>query len=736
MMADARSPLRKLAELYDVQATYADMGGRRRSTRSESLLRVLAALGAPVQSPSDVPEAIRLRQREQWQRPCEPVVVAWDGTCPTIEIRLLESQSTGRLRAVLRPEAGPPQSFDYDLGALPTVGRTEADGIAYVAKQLSSLGTLPPGYHQLHMETGSRVADVLIISSPKKAYSPSPPAPLPKGEGRNKGQAARNWGVMAPLYAIHSDRSWGAGNLTDLASLWHWVAALGGRLVATLPLLAAYLDEPFDPSPYAPVSRLFWNEFYADLTEIPEVAECPAAQEILESGAFRQELGDLRRQKLIDYRPQMTIRRRVIEALAEHCFAEGGKQLDALRAFAARRPEIEDYARFRAVTDRLHLPWTQWPAPLCSGRIQPGDYDQRDYHYHLYAQWITERQLENLSMALRKEESRLYLDLPLGIHRHGFDTWRHPELFAFAVSGGAPPDMFFTQGQNWNFAPLRPDQIRAEGYCYVLASLRTHLRYAGMLRIDHIMGLHRLFWIPEGLPAKCGVYVRYPAEELYALLCLESHRHQAEIVGENLGTVPAYVNAAMRRHAIHRTYVVQYELNPRPRKPPLNAPEPHVVAALNTHDMAPFAAYWNGTDLDDLHALGLFDASDIAAEHARRRATRTALVKFLRTAGIPGGLDRLAPGDSPGAKGKGMKLEEESLEEVLAAVLRYLAASPAQHLLITLEDLWLETQRQNMPGTVDQHPNWRSKMRYPLEVIQQNPQFRKLLTEVNQLRRR
>jgi 4-alpha-glucanotransferase len=702
-MAENKKPLQQLAELYGVQSSYKQVGGRRRSASTQSLLRILAALGVPIQSLTDVPEAICLRERDWWSNLCEPVAVAWDGKCPELEIRLPEKSNSGQLRVLLQPETGQTQTFDFSINDLTTSDNMQVDGVNYAVKRLPRFGNFSFGYHQLQIESSSARGELLMISSPTKAFSPN-------------GDAERSWGIMAPLYAIHPDQSWGAGDLGDFASLWRWTAELGGRLVATLPFLAAYLDEPFDPSPYAPASRLFWNEFYADPRDTAEFGRCPAAKKLVDSTEFQQEIAGFRQAKQIDYRPQMTLRRQVFDLLAEKCFSEGGDRLDALRAFAVARPEVEDYARFRAVANHLRKPWTEWPETLRSGRIEEGDYERRDFHYHLYAQWIIEQQIAGLADVLRSRGSGLYLDLPLGVHRYGFDTWRHPNLFVFPVSGGAPPDTFFTQGQNWNFAPLNPERVRADGYRYVLNVYRNHLRNAGMLRIDHVMGLHRLYWIPEGMPAKDGAYVRYPAEELYALLCLESHRHRAWIVGENLGTVPHAVNTAMRRHAIHRTYVLQYELNPQPDKPPMHDPEPHAVAAVNTHDMPPFAAFWQGTDLNELHALGLFDDSGIAVEHQRRRIIHTELIKFLRTAG------RLGP-------------VEKSPEEVFAAVLRYLAASPAQHLLITLEDLWLETQRQNMPGTIDEHPNWRSKMRYSLEEIRRNPRFRELLNAVDQLRR-
>ena len=230
---------------------------------------------------------------------------------------------------------------------------------------------------------------------------------------------------------------------------------------------------------------------------------------------------------------------------------------------------------------------------------------------------MIQQQVAALADKMRSGGLGLYLDLPLGVHRLGYDTWCYPDLFVSGASGGAPPDAVFTKGQDWGFPPLHPDHLRASGYQYFIAGLRSHLQRAGILRIDHVMGLHRLFWIPAGMSASSGVYVRYPADELYAVLCLESHRSRSLIVGENLGTVPARVNAAMRRHGVRGTYVVQYELQPRSDRP-LAPVHRQTVASVNTHDMPPLAAFWKGSELDDLHDLGLFDETAVLREHEKR----------------------------------------------------------------------------------------------------------------------
>lgn len=695
----------ELARLYGVQTSYTDVRGRRRRASREALLRVLAALGAPVDSDRGVEEAMRWRRRETWERLCEPVLVAWDGRLRHVEVRLPERLAAAPVRVLLEEEeTGARREWSCDPGRLPTAGLAEIDGVGFVAKRLPGFERLPIGYHRLRVESEAGAAEALVICAPERAYSPAEGAP-----------GATGWGVLAPMYAIHSARSLGAGDLADFERLWRWTASLGGRVVATLPLLATYLDEPFDPSPYAPVSRLFWNEFYIALDRVAGLAECAEARVLLASASSQQQIARWRQAPEVDYRGQMALRRRVLDLLAEHCFRQAPARWEAVRRHAASRPAVEDYAQFRAVGERRALPWPQWPDRLRQGRIEPGDYDPRAFRYHLFVQWIMHEQLGELGRKLRREGPGLYLDLPLGVHRLGYDAWRNAELFAPGLSGGAPPDSFFTQGQDWDFAPLHPDRSRAQGHRYFIDCLRHHLAQAGILRIDHVMGLHRLFCIPRGMPPTSGLYVRYPSEELYAIVSLESHRSRSVIVGENLGTVPASVNAAMRRHALRRTYVAQYELRPRAAEA-LAPPERQTAATLNTHDMPPWAAFWQGADLDDLHALGLFDASAVAAEHARRAAVRQALLQWLRATGS-------------------LRGDVDSPEDVRDAVIGWLAASRAEWLIVNLEDLWLETRPQNTPGTTTERPNWRRKFRHALESLCREPRLRDLLQTVDRLRR-
>jgi 4-alpha-glucanotransferase len=380
----------------------------------------------------------------------------------------------------------------------------------------------------------------------------------------------------------------------------------------------------------------------------------------------------------------------------------------------AAKPGLGDYAAFRAVGDRRGDSWQCWPERLREGTLAPADYDDEDRRYYLWTQWAADQQLRSLAGEARRRGPGLYLDLPVGVHGSAYDVWRHRDLFAEGVSAGAPPDSFFTKGQEWGFPPLQPERLRERGYDHLIDCLRHHLEHAGILRLDHVMQLHRLFWVPQGMGAGAGVYVRYPAEELYAVLSVESHRHRAIMVGENLGTVPPEVYEAMDRHEVLGMYVVQYELNPGSQG--LRPPPARCVASLNTHDMPTFEGFLQHKDVDDLQSLGFFTPEQARHEKERRGSIRHGMEEEL----------------PPEERGRGVATDAALLRRRL----EHLATSPARMVLVSLEDLWQETEPQNVPGTHEERPNWRRKARFSFEEFSTRADVVEPLKRVDELRKR
>jgi 4-alpha-glucanotransferase len=727
-MARITSELAQLAGACGLLTAYEDVHKRRQEASVESLLAVLNALGVDVPSLGDVPQALAARRLAQLQRGLEPVVVGWDGEPPEFDLTVPAQHAAGKAVCTVELEDHAGRiSEQFDLGRM--VPQATPGG-RFVTLRVRLAHGLNWGYHRLTIEIAGRTYESQVISAPRRAYV----ADSARGA---------HWGCFLPLYSLRSGRNWGAGDFTDLQNLAGWTARLGGAVVGTLPMLAAYLDEPCEFSPYAPVSRLAWNEFYVDVASIPELAGCPGAAEFMQSSVVLSEVTRLRESEQVDYRRVTALKRQVLERLAEAFFQEPPQPRYAeFERFLQQHAHLVDYAEFRAAHERQQVPWYRWPHPLREGRLSDEDYDRRSKHYHLYAQWIATEQLESLAGATG---GGLYLDLPLGVRPDGYDVYRWRELYVSNTSAGSPPDSVWTQGQDWGFPPLHPERIREQGYRHVRDYLTHHLRLARLLRIDHVMQLHRLYWIPHGMRAGQGVYVGYRPDEFYAILNLESHRCRTTLVGENLGTVPPAVNRAMEAHNVQRMYVVQYEIasseddphsdaplavspteaGPREamaagdtRRVPatLSAVPAGSLASLNTHDMASFAAWWRGTDISLRQQLGMLTREAAGRERDDLENTKSDLTIWLRSKGWLVGSET---GDA----------------QILRAILKFLSASKASVVLVNLEDLWLETRPQNVPGTGPELPNWRRKTAVTFEEFSQRPDILALLREVAQWRR-
>ncbi len=639
--AAARGALNELAAAAGVQRSYTDTRGRRKTASAAALAAALRALGHDVaESGAGAAEALRALAAERLGQTAEPVAVAW-GRSPA-RIGITVPAGASRVGWTVALEDGGELRGTERVERLP---RTTA-GCAL------PLPVLPHGYHHAHIEVGGQTATTLVLAAPRRAYA----------------GPAGSWGVFLPLYAAPGP--FGPGDFTRMRGLLAWTAALGGDLVGSTPLHAAFLDRPFEPSPYLPVSRLYWNELYVDPEAVPERAAAAQADALIVAAAAPA--GD----RLIDHRAAMAAKRRVLEALLA---ALAGRRLEAFERHLRDHPDLGGYAAFRARCEREGGGWRDWSEPAAAG-------DPAAARYHAYAQWLCAEQLAAVSAGAAGP----YLDMPLGVHPGGYDTWRHRDAFAEGISVGAPPDDFFLGGQDWGMAPLHPDGVRRSGHAYPIACVRALVRHAAAARIDHVMGLHRVYWVPHGLAATDGVYVRYPAQELYAVLCIESHRHRTRLVGEDLGTVPAAVRRAMSAHGLLRTFVLQAQLDTG--ADPFDRVPSAAMVGMNTHDMPTFAGFWD----------------DAAAADGRRETLRAAVARRGHAAG-----------DGP---------------QVLDACLQELAGSDARALLVTLEDMWWEHARQNIPGTTTEHANWRRRARYAVEELDRVPGLTTRLRRIAALR--
>jgi 4-alpha-glucanotransferase len=660
--------LSELAGRYGVQASFVGTDGRVHRAEDAVIVAILAALGAPIASGSEVADALAERRQAEGSKALEPILVHRVGGPAWAEVTLPGRVHPRDVWCTVALEDGQVwrQRLTASITRMQAVGPVGVEQANRYRFRLDRGGTEPiaPGYHRVVVEWPGAQASALLIAAPRC------PA------------ADRGWGLFLPLYALRTEQDWGVGSYADMAELGHWAKEMGASMLGALPLYPAFLDPPADPSPYLPVSRLAYNEVFVDPTVLPELAAAPEARRLLGDDEFRRQLSSAHHSTLVDYETVSHLRRQVLAPMAEALLATGSARREAFCAWVDAHPELLAYARFRAAGDRLgHRPGTE--APPRPERLggTPGPDSEPALGYHLYAQWVAAQQLSAAGSAVP-----LYADLPIGVHPDGFDPVWAPGAFVRGAHGGAPPDLFFAGGQDWAFPPLHPERIRDDGYHYFIGVLRRAFRHADYLRVDHIMGLQRLYWIPEGFDARHGAYVSYRADELNAVVALEAHRAGAVVVGEDLGTVPDGVRARMAEDGMLRSWVLQFESTGVDALPP--APS-GMLASWGTHDLPRFVSYLSGEDIDEQEREGNLAPTEAAAARTSRALWRAALLRAL-------GVD-----DGPDKSGVAAL--------ALRGCLLHLASSAADLVLVDLEDLWGERQPQNRPGTGVGAANWRRR---------------------------
>ncbi len=527
--------------------------------------------------------------------------------------------------------AGPVEVVTEDGGALRADGSLPAD--------------LPLGYHTLRdLRAGT---ERRLIVSPGACHLPAD---------------LRTWGWAAQLYAVRSRESWGVGDLADLRELGRWAAGLGAGAVLLNPLDAPLPLVPQEPSPYYPSSRRFRNPLYIRVEEVPGAGRLGERLRRLAEAGRR-----LNGRRLIQRDRVYRLKLRALEELFE-TFGDSA-ELEAYRR--AEGTGLEDYATFCALSEVHGGPWRSWPEELRhpgSAAVRRFRADRRErVRFHQWLQWLLDRQL-----AAAAGEIGLVHDLPIGAQGDGADAWAWQDVFAGGVSVGAPPDPFNAAGQDWAVPPFDPWRLRAAAYEPFAQTVRAAFRHGAGLRIDHVMGLFRLFWIPTGMGPAHGVYVRYPHADLLDVLALESHRAGAFVVGEDLGTVEGLVREELARRRILSYRLLWFE------EVPPEGYVPESLAALTTHDLPTVAGIWEGTDPD----------------HSVRERLR-------RAAGVS---------------------DDRPLSEVTEAAYRALAASPSRLLAATLEDALGVAERPNKPGTTtSEWPNWSLALPVSLEELRRDP---------------
>ncbi|WEX10433.1 4-alpha-glucanotransferase [Chelativorans sp. AA-79] len=550
---------------------------------------------------------------------------------------------------------------------------------------------------------------------------PFPPPPLvPEGAAcflPEFLQHGRAWGVTCQLYGLRSHRNWGIGDFEDLARIGETAARLGADFLGVNPLHALFLAEPQKASPFSPSDRNFLNPLYI---AVDQLEGFDATLDLDDSALSRLREGDL-----VDYEAVTGHKLRVLRRIHERM---RDANREAVRAFQEKGgAPLRHYALFEAISLEMvrrgiGTGWHAWPEEFqdpASGAVAAFAREHgEEIEFQVWLQWLADRQLGEASKRLHAAGMRigLYLDLAVGTAPDGAATWSDRTLTVVGAEIGAPPDMFNPDGQCWGLAPWSPSEIAARDFRPVRRSYEAILRYAGALRIDHAMGLYRLFWIPSGFPAGQGAYVLYPMPEVVSVLAEVSQASRALIIGEDLGVVPEGFREQMDRANLLGYRIFYFERNDHGFVPPEHWP-PSALACVGSHDTNTLAGWWTGSDIDVRQQIGLYDEDGARKERERRRREKGQAVEMLR-----------ARGDH--------EIGEDFNEIVAAGIHRLVASTPCRLLAAQMEDLLGLPEQPNIPGTIDEHPNWRRRLPVPIEELENSSMLRAVVGAIREERPR
>lgn len=712
------SLLDQLCSIYGVHQEYYTIWGQHHPTSERTKRAILSAMGIAADDDGAATASLLEFERRTWTRILPPVQVVRESEAWRVALCIPEQLKHSPFRWRLLAESGREAAGEFVPASLEEAGRHHLDGHEYVRRVLHFDMTPEPGYHRLYVEDGGgNHGQMPLIVAPQTCYLP----PAIQGNGRV-------WGFAAQLYGMRSGHNWGMGDFSDLAAMLDFCAESGAGTVLLNPLHELFPDAPEHASPYSPSSRTWFNTLYLDVEAIADFAECQAAQERVLEPEFRAQLQGLRDSGQVDYRSVSAAKRMVLELLYRHFrshhLAAAMPRARDFRDFQARHGEsLRKLAQFEALQEHFHdgnesaWGWPMWPeayrdqhapavAAFCEANLERVEFFE-------YLQWQAFLQLE--AAGRRSYEGGLgigvMLDLAIGVADGGAATWTRPELYARAASAGAPPDEINLLGQDWGLPPWIPHKLTEAAYEPFIELLRTNMRFAGALRMDHVMGLRRLFWVVRGLPAADGTYVSYPFEDLLGILALESQRNRCMVVGEDLGTVPDEVRHALNPAGVLSTRILYFERwGDGSMKPPRDYPV-QAAAAVTTHDLPTLAGFWKGLDIELRGRLHMFPSEEVRQRQIASRASdRPHLLQALEGEGLLPASGSAQPESFP-----------EMTPELAQAVYAYLARSPSKLLLVQMEDSLGVAEQPNLPGTTEAvYPCWRLKLPIDLEEWREN----------------
>lgn len=696
VITNTEEALDRAAELCGIELDYWDIFGQRHFASEDVKRAILASLDVDPSSPETLRRSLQKRRDSTDRVFPETIVLSQDSP-------VLETDAEGEVELHIRLENGEERTIR---------AKSEANRVA--------LDSLPLGYHTLTARTPSKglESESRLIVCPGRAYL-----------SERLAQGARAAGIGVSLYGVRSNRNWGCGDFTDLKAVVDWAARdLHASFVALNPLHALANRAPYNTSPYLPNCSYYRNFIYLDIEAVPDFQTSEWAKSELAKPEVQNEIGDLRDSQYVEYERVSALKLHFLKTLFDEFYhrdyLKDTPRAGELRDYVARQGAmLERFAIHSALDETMHKRdssvWNclSWPAEYRASESEAVRHFAREHSrlvlFYQYVQWLIDAQLSEAQAHARDAglSIGLYHDLALATDRCGADLWMSPDFYVRGCRVGAPPDNFSPKGQDWSFPPPNSQRHLADGYRLFSESIRKACEHGGALRIDHVMRLFHLYWIPEGMEASEGTYVRERHEDLVRILALESVRNRVVIVGEDLGTVPDYVRDTLSQFGILSYRLFYFERDKQAQFIPAREYPPQALVSISTHDLPTVAGFWEYRDIEARRNAGVLSdqaAYDRAIEE--RKQEKQKILDVLHRLGLlPDWLPRNAA-DLPQLTG-----------ELHNAIIGFVMSTPSMLALINQEDLFKETEQQNLPGTTAEYPNWRHKMRYRVEELQESP---------------
>ncbi len=720
-----------LAKQVGFHNSYFDSFGNKIYALDEASKSLLKVMGYAVETEQQIDDCINRLNVQPWLRilPVTKIINSEDEHF-SVSISVNSKQNTQNLQWQITTEDDHYLTGNVDINKLALGEEKNIQTEHYYSYELP-LPKIAEGYHSLSVSVGDATDSSIecqIIVAPKTCYGP-------KDITDNK-----MWGLAVQLYSLKSDNSWGIGDLGDLHQFIEDAAKNGVSAIGLNPLHPLFPGNPAHRSPYSPSSRNFLNSIYIDVSQVVNFNDCIEAQQLVNSTYFQQRLKKVNDSKLINYQESAALKYQVLELLYKHFINEHiNKNTELCKQFTIfcneNSPDLKLLTTFDAlyeyflVKDCNAYGWTHWPTeyqdPTSSEVSAFQIKNAQRIGYFEFIQWIVEQQLEKIAQYCKQQGMQvgLYLDLAVGCEAGGADVWSNRALYVDGGSVGAPPDIMNRLGQDWGLAPINPVELKKQEFKPLIKVLQSNMKHAGALRIDHMLGYMRQHWIAPGLKADQGLYISFPFEEMLRIIALESRRAKCIVIGEDLGVIPDGFGKTIADAGLLSYRVLYFECweNGLFKRPDLY-PEQSMVT-VSTHDLPTLKGWWNGTDLAWRDKLNLYPNEQTRLNDINDRAeNRQRLIAALQDLQLLN--DTSIPSTEPA----------EMNDELAIAVQQFLSKTPSKLQLIPLEDALCVEQQVNIPGTIDEHPNWLQRLDFKIDEIWQQTTMKNLVKVMQQER--